>query len=166
MIDLQELWIGDELIHRVSLEKGRFEGLSKDGFVLFRTQHNIKKFKPEEIEKLENLEIDPELPFLPEFESKATVNPIFRNNIIDLHIETLAPHLINSAPERILLYQMEIFNQFLSWAIKQKYYSVQIIHGKGTGVLREEIRSILNFNTEIKIWQSIHQDGATEVWLK
>ena len=120
---------------------------------------------PEELDKAEGMEIDPYL-LLPEFETKKIKKPVFTNNSIDLHIETLSPHLVNSPPERILLYQMEIFNQFLDFAIGQKYYSVQIIHGKGTGALREEIRAVLKYKPEIKIWQSINQDGATEVWLK
>ena len=83
---------------------------------------------------------------------------------IDLHIEVLAPHLSNAIPARILQYQKERFTQFIADCIRNRLPNALIIHGKGEGVLRQEIRHMISLEPKIKLQISVNHDGATEIW--
>ncbi|MBK9272352.1 MAG: Smr/MutS family protein [Saprospiraceae bacterium] len=166
MINIDELWIGDELIHQNGKKRGYFEGTDSNGLILLRTNEGLKKFNPTELEMAPEYVLDIDLNLESEPQNTKESITSFRSNTLDLHIHTLAPQLLQGPKERIFSYQLDKFNEFLEWAIDQKLYSIQIIHGKGEGILRDEIRNILKFHPSIRLWQSIQQDGATEIWLK
>jgi len=80
-----------------------------------------------------------------------------------MHIDKLNPSLESNRPERIFDFQMKAFDSYLRRSIKEKKTSIKIIHGKGTGVLKAEIESILKYHPQVLQSFSIHDGGAIEV---
>jgi hypothetical protein len=109
MIDLKDLWIGDELIMNSSGRVGRFAGINHDGKarievegkIFLTSANNLQHFKQQE---------DPfrQIDELLGFRSKRNISPKIEGSKseIDLHIEILAPHLENELPAMILNYQL------------------------------------------------------------
>jgi dsDNA-specific endonuclease/ATPase MutS2 len=119
---------------------------------------------------LEDLRIEEELEFHPQKQviqlpKKPGSTPERKGNSIDLHIEALKPELAGSLPERIINHQLDQFHIFLENSINQRIPFITIIHGKGTGVLREQVRQILKLHPQVKLIQPSRDDGATEAWL-
>ena len=48
--------------------------------------------------------------------------------------------------------------------IRNRLPNALIIHGKGEGVLRQEIRHMISLEPKIKLQISVNHDGATEIW--
>ena len=84
---------------------------------------------------------------------------------IDLHIESLAPHMIDALPERIRDFQIEKCRAFIEQCIQEKLPVVLIIHGKGKGVLRQEVIHLIKSFQEVRFFLEKHDGGALEVWL-
>lgn len=84
---------------------------------------------------------------------------------IDLHIDKLNPSLESNRPERIFDFQMKAFDSYLRRSIKEKKTSFKVIHGKGTGVLKAEIESILKYHPNVLQSFSMSDGGAIEVIL-
>ena len=63
---------------------------------------------------------------------------------IDLHIQELVNHISHLSNYEIVTIQVNHFLRFFKLAKKQKYQKLIVIHGLGQGVLRAEIRSILD----------------------
>ena len=162
-ISIKDLWIGDELQLIKSGRPGRYDGTTKDGKIRIKidenkiiktTLKNVKPYTPPK-EKIK-LQLGKEL--------NKTV-PYDDQNFIDLHIKVLAPHLENQPSVRILDYQISAIELFLDNAYSRHLNIVQIIHGKGEGVLRTEIRHRLRSDPRVKLQIDINDGGATEVWL-
>jgi DNA-nicking Smr family endonuclease len=64
----------------------------------------------------------------------------------------------------------DLLNDYFSECIKKKIYSVRIIHGKGKGILRDQVLSLLNKNPKVVSFQQAPLEaggwGATLVELK
>lgn len=85
---------------------------------------------------------------------------------IDLHIEELIDDFRNLSNGEILDIQMKHFNYFLGNAIEKRIPKVIIIHGKGEGVLKSEIRTALFAYGNMEIHDASYSkygQGATEV---
>ena len=63
---------------------------------------------------------------------------------IDLHIQELVNHISHLSNYEIVTIQINHFMRFFKMAKKQKYQKLIVIHGLGQGVLRSEIRAILD----------------------
>ena len=63
---------------------------------------------------------------------------------IDLHIQELVNHISYLSNYEIVTIQINHFIRFFKLAKKQKFRKLIVIHGLGQGVLRSEIRSILD----------------------
>lgn len=63
---------------------------------------------------------------------------------IDLHIQELVDHISHLTNYEIVTIQLKHFMQFLEEAREKKYQKLIVIHGLGQGVLKSEIRDILN----------------------
>jgi hypothetical protein len=88
---------------------------------------------------------------------------------IDLHIEKLiTDHDSLSSAEKLKL-QLQVFDEYMEQAIHLGVPKVNIIHGLGTGRLREIIKKRLDRNEYVKMSQNVYHHkygfGATEVFL-
>lgn len=85
---------------------------------------------------------------------------------VDLHIETILDRYNHLTNYEIVQLQIKKCKNTVERAIQRKVYKLVIIHGKGSGVLREEVHQLLkNYSVEIRDFR--FQDfggGATEVF--
>jgi len=63
---------------------------------------------------------------------------------VDLHIPELLDDYKNLSNSEILNIQVSVFRRSLEHAIQSKFQEITFIHGIGNGVLKNEIRRILN----------------------
>lgn len=88
---------------------------------------------------------------------------------IDLHIEELVEDYRHLSNGEILDIQMRKFAIFISSAMDKKIQKVVIIHGKGEGVLKNEIRTALFGYGNMEIHDASYTkygQGATEVVIR
>ena len=84
---------------------------------------------------------------------------------IDLHLDVLDPKR-QISQHRMLDYQIEACKKFLNAALEARYRTVVVIHGKGSGILKQEIQHLLKMSDLVDYSFEINNGGATEVWLK
>lgn len=85
---------------------------------------------------------------------------------IDLHIEELTDDWRGLSNGEILDIQLKKFNAFMAMAVEKRIPKVIIIHGKGEGVLKSEIRTSLFAFGNMEIHDASYSkygQGATEV---
>jgi len=100
------------------------------------------------------------------FEETPQPKKFLETDSIDLHIEVLQPNMKEARAERILDIQIKAFEEFLQ-AAKESYKSeITIIHGKGAGVLKNCVMTIIKSDKDIRQYHSIHDGGAVRVVLK
>lgn len=170
-MDLGDLWIGDLLRIKSSGKIGKFEGTSKEGKARINHEGKILLAPSSNVEIVSEKELASSLNKHKEaFEErtrrgKENFAPNYHSepNKIDLHIETLNPSLHSNRPERIFDFQMKAFESYLRKSIKEKKTSIRVIHGKGTGVLKAEIESILKFHPKVLQTFSISDGGGVEI---
>lgn len=89
---------------------------------------------------------------------------------LDLHIERLAHDWEHMTPLEKLGLQLQTFEKYLDLAIAHHLPSMIVIHGVGTGRLRDEIHEILKYRREIKTFINQYDPrygyGATEVFFQ
>ncbi len=163
MVDIKSLWVGDKCRIISSGRVGLFKGLKGKrariqvaDMIFLVSSSNLELYtEPESVNPIYFEEAPSESPTFHEFKSS-----------IDLHIVTLAPHLANELPIRILSYQKQTLAQFLDEAESKGARILTIIHGKGRGVLKSEVIHELKGRPSVKIYFDIHDGGAVEVHLK
>jgi len=89
---------------------------------------------------------------------------------LDLHIEKLSPsHSSLSAFEKLTL-QLQTLEKYLDLAVAHHQASMIVIHGVGTGKLRDEIHEILRVRRDVKSFINRYHPaygyGATEVFFQ
>ena len=97
-----------------------------------------------------------------------------KTNEIDLHIEVLMPEAVHWPVAEILQKQMIACRSFVEKAVAQKMKTIILIHGKGEGVLKNEIYNYLNrVEGQLHVNVSYHDadfrtfgTGATQVNIK
>lgn len=86
---------------------------------------------------------------------------------IDLHIHQLVDDDRGMEPYQIREIQMNHFERMMETAMREKRDKVIFIHGKGQGVLKNEIRKALEFYPECSFrdapFNIYGYEGATEV---
>lgn len=85
---------------------------------------------------------------------------------VDLHIETILDRYQHLTNYEIVQLQLKKCKNAIERAIQKKVYKLTIVHGKGSGVLREEVHQLLK-NYSVEIRDSKFQEyggGATEVF--
>lgn len=166
MVNAEELWIGDILRSKKSGKIGKFEGLKEDKRLRVRVGEKVYVFKHDQLEKVDESKFyKKEVKFREEELSVKLGNePVDKS--IDLHIEKLNANLVSAIPERIVDFQLKSFEKYLDAVIANKHRVATIIHGKGTGVLKAAIHSLLGSIDEVSHFHLINNGGATEVFFK
>ena len=88
---------------------------------------------------------------------------------VDLHIEKLSGEWQHLSNFEILTIQLNIFEKYLDLAIAHHQHNLIVIHGVGTGKLKDEIHEILKARREVKSFINQYDPrygyGATEIFL-
>lgn len=86
---------------------------------------------------------------------------------VDLHIHQLVDDDSGLEPYQIREIQMKHFDRMIETAIREKRDKIVFIHGKGQGILKNEIRKALEFYPECTFgdapFHTYGYQGATEV---
>ncbi|MEE9372054.1 MAG: Smr/MutS family protein [Saprospiraceae bacterium] len=172
-INLNNLWIGDPVRIISSGKEGTFEGVGKGGKARVKHSKNMLLVLISNLEIISEAEINAKKDHLLEtspelyaFSHKKPVPTANFKNEIDLHIAKLNPSIENSHPQLILDHQLLICRIFLDFSINKKKSVVKIIHGKGTGALKEEVLHILKEYSSVRFAIEVNAGGAQEVWFK
>ena len=100
--------------------------------------------------------------------SKAKQNLEPARSVIDLHIEKLSSDWKGLSNFEILTLQLSTFEKYFNLALSHRQPNLIVIHGIGTGKLREEIHEILKSKKEVKSFvNQYHHNfgyGATEIF--
>ena len=88
---------------------------------------------------------------------------------VDLHIEKLTPQWQHLSNFEILTIQLNAFEKYLDLAIAHHQHNLIVIHGVGTGKLKDEIHEILKARREVRSFINQYDPrygyGATEIFL-
>lgn len=91
-------------------------------------------------------------------------------SVIDLHAEKLTHPGERLSPEEILHLQLNTFEKYYELAVLHHQPTLTVVHGVGTGRLRDEIHEILHRKKEVKSFVNQYLNsygyGATEVYFK
>ncbi len=89
-------------------------------------------------------------------------------SVVDLHIEKLTDSWKHLSNFEILTIQLKEFEKYYDLAVSHYQPSLTIIHGVGTGKLRDEIHEILRTKKEVKSfvnqYTAAYGYGATEIY--
>ena len=87
---------------------------------------------------------------------------------IDVHIENLVEDFYHLSNYEIISLQLDICEEIIMKAQKMKVRKLVIIHGKGQGVLRNEIHQMLySFNLDFKDSDYLkYSGGATDIFFR
>jgi hypothetical protein len=91
-------------------------------------------------------------------------------SVVDLHIEKLSDSWEQMSNFEILTQQLHEFQKWFDLSIANRQPSLIIIHGVGTGKLRDEIHDILKTKKEVKTFINQYDPrfgyGATEIFFQ
>jgi len=88
---------------------------------------------------------------------------------IDLHLHEIIDNERGMSDAEKIQYQISYFERMLEKAIREKKKKVVFIHGIGKGRLREEMRRVMSFYTNVRYFDADHRkygSGATEVHIQ
>ncbi len=90
--------------------------------------------------------------------------------LIDLHIEKLVDNWQRMTNLEILAIQLSEFEKWYHLAVAHRQASLVVIHGVGTGKLRDEIHDVLKVRKEVKTFINQYNPrfgyGATEIFFQ
>lgn len=91
-------------------------------------------------------------------------------SVVDLHIEKLTDDASHMSNFEMLTLQLKTFEKFYDLAVAHTQPYLTIIHGVGTGKLRDEIHDALRRKREVSYFVNQHDSrygyGATEIFFK
>ena len=91
-------------------------------------------------------------------------------SVIDLHIEKLTDNWKGLSNFEILTIQLSNFEKYYQLAVAHHQPNLIVIHGVGTGKLRNEIHEILKTKKEVKSFANQYHEnfgfGATEIYFQ
>jgi hypothetical protein len=101
--------------------------------------------------------------------SKATQNLEPARSVVDLHIEKLTDDWKHLSNFEILTIQLKAFEKYYYLSVANHQPNLIVIHGVGTGKLKEEVHEILKTKKEVKTFVNQYHPnygyGATEIYL-
>ena len=90
--------------------------------------------------------------------------------VIDIHIEKLTDHPSELSNFEKLSLQLKTFEKYYDLAIANKQATLIVVHGIGSGKLRDEIHELLRLKREVKSFVNQYHPsfgyGATEIYFK
>jgi len=102
--------------------------------------------------------------------SQAKQNLEPARSVIDLHIEKLSPRWQQLTNFEMLTLQLSTFEKYYHLALAHRQPNLTVIHGIGSGKLREEIHELLKYKKEVKSFvNQYHHNfgfGATEIFFQ
>jgi len=91
-------------------------------------------------------------------------------SVVDLHIERLTDNWKKLSPYAMLDLQLKTFEKFYELSVLHHQPQLIIIHGVGTGRLRDEIHDLLRLKKEVKSFVNQYHHsygyGATEIYFQ
>ena len=100
--------------------------------------------------------------------SKVAQNLEPARSVIDLHIEKLSDDWKHLSNFEILTLQLKIFEKYYYLATAHRHPNLIVIHGVGSGKLKDEIHEILKTKKEVKTFVNQYHPnfgyGATEIY--
>ena len=91
-------------------------------------------------------------------------------SVVDLHIEKLMDNWKGLSNFEILTIQLNNFEKYYQLAVVHRQPNLVIIHGVGTGKLRNEIHEILKTKREVRTFANQYHErfgfGATEIYFQ
>lgn len=91
-------------------------------------------------------------------------------SVVDLHIEKLTDNWKGLSNFEILTIQLKFFEKYYNLAIAHRQPNLIVIHGIGTGKLRDEIHEILKTKKEVRTFANQYHHnfgfGATEIFFQ
>jgi hypothetical protein len=103
-------------------------------------------------------------------EGKNRANFTAARTLIDLHIEKLIDRYSHLDAVGIIGIQLNAFEKFYDEALMNNLHTITVIHGVGTGKLKDEIHEVLRLKKEVKSFINRYHVsfgyGATEIFLK
>jgi hypothetical protein len=91
-------------------------------------------------------------------------------SVVDLHVEKLSDNWKEMSNFEILTLQLNEFEKWYQLAIANRLPDFIVIHGVGTGKLRDEIHDILKIKKEVKTFINQYDPrfgyGATEIFFQ
>lgn len=160
---MSDFWIGDWIKIITTKKIGKYEG-EINGKAKIKIGNNIYLINLVDIVLLPEDEI-PKSINKNQKEAPKKIKSSFLpfNNTLDLHIEKLAPKMINERAEVLVNLQIKQAENFINEAIKRKQINIVLIHGKGIGALKLEIEHLLKSFPEVYFTKTINNGGATEI---
>lgn len=102
--------------------------------------------------------------------SKVRENLEPARTVVDLHIEKLVDRWKHMSNFEILTIQLKTFEKYFDLAVAHRQPSLTVIHGVGTGKLKDEIQDILKLKKEVKSfvnqYHNLYGYGATEIYFQ
>lgn len=91
-------------------------------------------------------------------------------SVVDLHIEKLTDNWEHLSSFEILNIQLKTFEKYYDLALAHHQPTLIVIHGVGTGKLRDELHDVLRLKREVKSFVNQYDPrfgyGATEIFFK
>jgi hypothetical protein len=91
-------------------------------------------------------------------------------SVVDLHIDKLTDSWKHMSNFDMLTLQLKTFEKYFDLALSHHQSSLIIIHGVGSGKLKEEIHDILKLKKEVKSFINQYHNqygyGATEIYFQ
>lgn len=153
-----------------------------DGFVVVKDETGFdQKYRDNEIAPIHGEEYhlnEDDIVAINDDESYATIRHQVRQGVltgkrkpidiweIDLHIEEITESHRNLSNGEIVMKQMRELRTFFQRAKSRRIRKIVIIHGKGMGVLKDEVRSFLDKQDSIDFYDADFREygkGATAV---
>ncbi len=101
---------------------------------------------------------------------KSTYQPEPARSVIDLHIEKLKEDWRNMSNFEILTLQLKEFEKWYQLAVAHEQPNLVVIHGVGSGKLRDEIHELLKAKREVRFFINQYDHrfgyGATEIFFQ
>jgi dsDNA-specific endonuclease/ATPase MutS2 len=170
----EDLWIGDTVQLIKSGRVGKVKNIEKNGKIMVLVENkkvitnieNLMHITPEKEEKFKDIDEWISQVHQPPNEKKLNLKNKKPSNIIDLHIDKLDTHGKIILEQNILEFQLNCFKEWFEERYSKRIAVVTVIHGKGTGTLRNSLETWLNTELRVAMFNSINDGGALEIWMK